>query len=378
MRRRPPVAISRVVPMIASPVSNRSETLLDWRLTYQFYKTSYQSVLPVKSTIGESWRDQVLAVSAYTVFLRYAVLSITAHQIATENLESRQLYAQEAGRYHHLALKALTAETSIVDPDNFFALFNFSRLMTVCCLARVRLDALQNGNDDTPTIAGSILPEWFAVQLQGRALMLPHRGGGRIVNAMHGPAEKLYTANRLPRQWLRYNTYDGRLQALATNLQALPTATMDPACLEALDILRRCWAVPFAAETLDLRDVALMWVVRVPPRYLDLLRDHVPVALVVFAYYCVMWSLAEGDYWYMRGHAIAMLHRIIERLHWQWHEWITWPASTLLASKSIIASASRPSVVHNSGAHGYRDPIDELIEESSSGFAPLESRPGRL
>ena len=308
------------------PFPNTNETSIEWLLTKQFFDYSYNSLLPVIGT-QESWRSQMLRVCAGASFLRYAVLSVTANHIAFEHPESRRLYGSEANRYRYLAIKTLSACVPKVEPESFFAVFNFSRLITLCCLARMQLSEIEGCE---LLESKSMLPEWVRVQHHGRALTWPHRGQGRIVDAMHGPAKRLYIVELMPESDFIRNPNDDVLQRLASAFQLLPDGYVDGFCLEALHMLRRIWAIPFRDNVTGFRDAALMWTARVPMNYLELVERQDPIALIIFAHFCVLWSCSEARYWYMKGQAEKTLHRILQRLDWQWQDWITWPVSTVL------------------------------------------------
>lgn len=231
-------------------------------------------------------------------------------------------------KYHTLALRALSSTTSGTTANNFFAIFNFSRLMTLCCIAGVQMDKLMSG--EPATSITHMLPEWFPVQLEGRKLIWPHRGGGRIIAAMHGPYEALRTSDLMPNHGISSNPLDSHLGKLAVSLSRLPRDHVDESCLEALDVLRRVWANPHRNAANSFRDAALMWPVRVPPRYLALTENRDYAALIVFAHYWVLWSQSEGIYWYMRGHSKTMLMRIVQKLPANWLPWIEWPVSMIL------------------------------------------------
>lgn len=321
-----------VVPLKSDlpPPDNSIESAIEWFLTRQFCEESYFSLQPVKSA-APSWRDEILQACSEADFLRFAILSLSANYIAVSFPDSRQFYGEEAGRYRDLAITSLAKRISTVNADNFFAVFNFTRLITLCCLAGIQLNKLEGQSESYST--KSVLPEWFPIQHQGKALIWPYRGDGRIIRAMHGPWEPLATSNAMPEYDLSNNPYDERLEELELALKALPDGyTVDGSCLEALNVLRRVWATPYRDRGNGFRDVALMWATRISSNYLALVESHDPVALIILAHYWVLWSQSEEYYWYMKGHAETMLLRIVQRLEWKWQDWIEWPIFMILGA----------------------------------------------
>ena len=323
------------------PPASSNETAIAWLLTRQFAQQSFSSLL-VKGA-SPSWRDQMLQVCADTDSVRYLVLSATASHIAFAHRESRALYAQEADKYRNLAIKTLPAATESVKPENFFALFNFSCLMTLCCLAKNQLNQLDSGHSSlvpASVVPASVVPEWALVQRHGRALIWPYRGQGRLVDAMHGPPQRLFAVekqayNDTDKPELRLNPHDKRLKDLGKALQALANSVADPSCLEALHLLRNVWNIPHREAATSFRDVALMWMARVNERYIKFLRNYDPIAIIIFAHYCVLWSLTEEHYWYMQGHAQTMLSKAVQCLDWRWQDWLAWPISMVLGDTNM-------------------------------------------
>ena len=321
----------------ATPTIDKNKSSTEWLLIKHFNAEAFPSMLPTKST-KKSWRDMVLQVGDDAEYLRYALLCVTAHHIAYENPESRFFYGCEASKYRALAIEALPKRVTTIDKSNFWAVFNFSRLMTVCCLAGVQLNNLRG--DEQLTTDMSVLPEWVPIQLQGRSLVWPHRGEGRIANALHGDPPALFKVettmeNKKPEAHIPYNPYDGRLEKLNFKIKAIADQEPNSICLQALHTLRQAWTMPFQSEAVSFRDVSLMFIVRAPVKYLDLVKDEDPVALVIFAHYCVMFSLSEEHYWYMRHHAERLLLRVIGSLEPEWHSWISWPISMVFGPEPV-------------------------------------------
>jgi hypothetical protein len=97
------------------------------------------------------------------------------------------------------------------------------------------------------------------------------------------------------------------------------------ACRQALEKLKRLFYIPFSpySELLDERAGVHIWPGIVSQRYLDLLYDRVPEALVLLAYYCVLLKRADS-HWHYRGVGVAMLEAVEEELSGEWLEWIQW------------------------------------------------------
>ncbi|EME45633.1 hypothetical protein DOTSEDRAFT_79559 [Dothistroma septosporum NZE10] len=312
------------LPLARDPSGGDEDTDIEWLLIKKFHEHSFLSVRPTKST-RQSWRDQMLQVGASIGFLRYAILSITASHVAYEHPDVRWMYGPQADRYRELATKSLFDPSApAVKQENFFEYFNLQRLMTLCHISKTQLTQWEDclsASAEQP-----VLPEWISVQRSGRALIWQHRGNGRVVEAMHGPGSCLYhDVYLLPETGVSHNPSDVYLRTLETDFASSSDFAVDESCLEALRMLRRVWEVPYRGQLVSFRDMALMWTARIPDTYVDLVKNHDPAALIILAHYCVLWSMCEDSFWYMKYHAARMLLVASRSLHLEMEDWIAWP-----------------------------------------------------
>lgn len=75
---------------------------------------------------------------------------------------------------------------------------------------------------------------------------------------------------------------------------------------------------------------SFVWSVNLPPKFLDMLSEKQPEALVILAHYCVLIYWGEiQDTWFLVGWARYMLDTIKELTPMQWHEHLRWPDSII-------------------------------------------------
>nr|POE49242.1 orsellinic acid/f9775 biosynthesis cluster protein [Quercus suber] len=324
-----PLSAARVAVSIPSSMrDNSNETATDWLLTREFGEGSFAVLLPTKGS-RPTWRDEMIQASTVTDSLRFAILSMTASHIAYQNPQSRRFYGGEAAKYRQMAITSLTASSAETMLESFFAHWNFQRLMTMCCITRLQLDDMEGRGK--LSVTDSVLPEWVSIQRRGRSAVWQRGRPGQASSAMH--VGSLAGVCNFDDTRYENNPFDPRLQDLHIALLALTDTPVDPSCFEALDLLRRSWLLTFTeSNTVSFRDMALMFTARAPEAFIDLLRKDDPIAMVVFAHSCVLWSHAEASCWYMRGQAAKMLFTINLRLNWEWQEWIQWPIEMVLGS----------------------------------------------
>lgn len=75
---------------------------------------------------------------------------------------------------------------------------------------------------------------------------------------------------------------------------------------------------------------SFVWSVNLPPKFLDMLSEKRPEALVILAHYCVLIYWGEmQDTWFLVGWARYMLDTIKELTPIEWHEHLSWPDRTI-------------------------------------------------
>jgi hypothetical protein len=95
---------------------------------------------------------------------------------------------------------------------------------------------------------------------------------------------------------------------------------------EALDGLSRTLGVamsPSEGPRLQTGDV-FAWILELSDEYLDLLLQDDPLALVIFAHFCVALRQIEWMWW-TEGLSSRLLMQVHPVLDEQYHYWMTWP-----------------------------------------------------
>ncbi|PGG98232.1 hypothetical protein AJ79_08941 [Helicocarpus griseus UAMH5409] len=68
---------------------------------------------------------------------------------------------------------------------------------------------------------------------------------------------------------------------------------------------------------------AVMWAIKAPPRYLELMRQYKPMALVVLAHYCVILHHLR-DIWWIEGWSVSVLRAVWSSLDDNWRQSLRW------------------------------------------------------
>ncbi len=101
------------------------------------------------------------------------------------------------------------------------------------------------------------------------------------------------------------------------------------ACCEALNSLRTLLAMDATpGQTMSTKTLVFWWPFKISQRYIELMSEGTPEALVVLAYYCIM--LKKIDYfWLMKGCAARLFEQCRRDLSKYWHPHIELPLSVV-------------------------------------------------
>lgn len=96
-------------------------------------------------------------------------------------------------------------------------------------------------------------------------------------------------------------------------------------CREALNDLRQLLAlVADPKQTMSVKTFTYSWPARVPHRYVEMLGERSPVALVILGHYCVMLKGLQ-NFWFMKTAASRVLQQVRNQLDEEWMPYIEWP-----------------------------------------------------
>ena len=96
-------------------------------------------------------------------------------------------------------------------------------------------------------------------------------------------------------------------------------------CCGALNSLRKLFAMASTPnQTISTKTLVFSWPMEVSERYLELVGEHSPEALLVLAHYCVMLKMVDS-FWFMRGSAVNILRQCQQILEPRWQQYIDWP-----------------------------------------------------
>ncbi|PYH99912.1 Zn(II)2Cys6 transcription factor [Aspergillus ellipticus CBS 707.79] len=287
----------------------------DLELMMQWCTTTYRSVSRNCSVEG-IWQGIVPREAMRHPFLMHGILALSALHLAFSSPpgSTRDDYIRTAQTHQSQAVAGLSKATGSLDRSNCNAAFALSSIMVVFSFA------LPITATHTTSPHAGALDELFeifrftrgSVDVQGEIIDWVADGEFSPLLEYDNSQPKMPDTSRLAIMSL------SRMNAtLAGRDAAHEKDTYDTTIRYlgySLDKLAR------GGETMI---IAFQWIFQIPPRYLDLLRERQPFALVILAHYAVIIHSLRG-HWWMGEWGARLIREIGQHLGADWRDSISW------------------------------------------------------
>ena len=292
----------------------------------QHFQTSTCLEIGYNDISRQVWHIDVPELAAKHPFLKHGILACSALHLAFLQPAERQRYQLIAAHHQNMALPEFRIKIENPNTDNALALLAFTQLLLIHCFAADQHDddlLLVKGKGDLgfplwlKVIRGScqiFQKVWPDVEcLPFKALVI----GGVELGLQDRVLEKSVHDERLR------NLMEMMKSSIAKRAAVYQTSPLP----SALFILVRAYATAEAAQARDsysLWVAVSTWPVQVGEDFLLLLKEREPAALVLLAYYCLLFQPLERN-WYINGYSRRLLSRIHNQLDEEWRPWLQWP-----------------------------------------------------
>ena len=269
----------------------------------------------------------------------HMILGLSALHLAHFNPTRERFYLDHANRHYSAGLRITTSLLPYLNEENCHSLFLFANLCTSFTLARgpVPGDYLLF-SDNGPA-------EWMALFRGSHPVMDNYSeviiNGPLAAMIQDGIEEATNPRKDLPPEEMEQLA---RLRGMIVYTSASPE---DSRTLNAImDELVQLFASRYVGEgrkaQVELRSIGI-WLYRCPLSFTALLLRRNPVALIIFAYSCVVLNDMASN-WAMGGWVPHILAGIHDRLPIAYHPWMQWPIQQI----GWIPSAASPTAALHS------------------------------
>jgi hypothetical protein len=274
------------------------------------------------------WQTHAVKLALKHEFLLRGILAVSAFHLAYLYPARKAEYELIGARHQSLGLTGFQETLAHVDETNCHALFAFSCLLIVIAFAS---SAKEKPDDFTRDVL-----HWFYLL----------RGANIVLNMHHETLKCSFLKPLLDEMAHMENIAAYRFpdtDQITKLFRVCTSAEDDKETAQAIDLAIHSLLSTFIQVSLlktrgDGTVLAtFIWPINLSPRFLDLLSEKQPEAMVILAHYCVLihWGeSAKEDVWFIKGWAEYMLEVIVESVPDVWQEQLAWP--TMMITKEEV------------------------------------------
>ena len=290
----------------------------DLELLHHF-ATDTCKTLSDRTESHDLWRDVAPQIAFEHGYLMRGILAISALHLSILRPDQHDRFARVAVRQQDAALgtfRQMMSHPSHTSGDAFFAM---SSLIVVYGF-------------ESPKTSNSL--GMFDARREQSAEWLPLIRGVNLILQSAWPDIKQGRLNRLLHDHAQPPTSTEIPAALAERLVLLERCNSEAhehdddkqACLTAINRLRQCFIRLYNKTDYECEvSLAFLWPVVVPQRFIELVFERRPEALVILAYYCTILHHLD-HYWWLNGWGRHIIGNIRKELSNDLLEWLEWPA----------------------------------------------------
>lgn len=287
---------------------------MDLELLLQWCNSTHQT-LSRNPRLDPVWRFLVTEEALAKPFLMHGILAVSALHLARIKPEtSRPTYIGTAVAHQNRALALFRELLGDINPSNAKAMFAFASIVVVY--------AFGFPNTPHPNDPGAVVDELYQV-------LVLCRGVQQVINISRTSSSLQDSSFSALLQLDEYTPYlPDDTRAAIDRLREANNACgrQDPAHDTAVyaqvidNIAEELSAVHGGMDSIT---VACRWAIRLKPRFVDLLREHSPLDLVILAYFCALLHSLRQD-WCLDEWGGRVARAIWMMLDEHWRELARW------------------------------------------------------
>ena len=292
-------------------------------LLHHFSIKTYATLADACASVNnrELWQTHAVRLGFKHEFLLRAILSVSALHLRYLNPLESTYYDLIASTHQSFALEAARDVLTHVDEYNCHAIFTFSCLIVIMTSASLRKQAGAEAHQE--------ILEWFLL-LRGCNSVLQLYWDNLTDSFLYPLLEEVRHTDTKATHGIK--DVDRIMDLLTTCCYSGPGG--DPEASKAYSMSVYELVKTFSQVSI-LRDrgqglilSCCIWPNTIPQKYLELLADQQPQALVILAHYAVLLHWADHE-WFMRGMARYLLDTIKASVAEEWQGALAWPSSVI-------------------------------------------------
>lgn len=310
--------------------------------------------MATREDIRTFWRVEAPKQAVHYSFLLHELLALSAlHKAYMEPGQRREFYA--LGSYHQdLAIKEMRKTLPNLGPNNAGAMFATGAVISITAFASTGLAAAHDANTRARSAIDDLL-DIFSLQ-QGMYSILSqnqaHVQGGVFAVLLSDLAN--HEGEAIIPLML---SLAAQMPILTSFVESQPLApSVRTELLSALSSFRSCldFANEPGATTRPLRFL-FFWPNHLNQEFCNLSRKKEPTALVILAYYAVVFRAAERFYWFVEGWAERITRSVADTVPAEpsWHTILQWPWDSVIGT--LHGHSHQQEQPYSYGNHGHHE-----------------------
>jgi hypothetical protein len=301
------------------------------RLLHHFTNNTSKT-LAYEPEAVEVFSSHFIKVSFENPYLLHAILAISALHLSRLESDSRSIFLVQAERHHHAALTRFMSEVSDINGSNFQPVLAFS-FVTFPYSWAISTDGGTSMDHAFDSILSSVVltrrvrpivqnPALFhAITTSELGCMIPKDIHVVDWHASESPAE----------------TELVQLRKFAEVIHHVYPPDIIEAYKSAIHLLELLFSRTATSTNPPSDAVLKQWVHHVSVRFIELLSEKQPGALIIFAHYGVVLGRSL-HYWYFEG-VDALILRVAEHfVPTEWASWLDWPKQQIRREMALLVT----------------------------------------
>lgn len=312
-----------LIPNLESSRRTTELSIGDLELLHHFSTVTFATLADACASPNnrELWQVHAVKLGFRHEFLLRAILSVSARHLRYLNPPQNAYYDLLASTHQHFALETAREALTDVNEYNCHAIFTFSCLIVIMTSASLRKQVGSEAHQE--------ILEWFFL-LRGCNSVLQLYWDNLADSFLYPLLEEVRQTETKATHGIK--DVDRIMDLLTTC--CFSSSVADPEASKAYSMAVYELMKTFSQVSI-LRErgqglilSCCIWPNTIPQKYLELLADQQPQALVILAHYAVLLHWADHE-WFMRGMARYLLDTIRSSVGEEWQGPLAWPASVI-------------------------------------------------
>ncbi|EGP83227.1 uncharacterized protein MYCGRDRAFT_77156 [Zymoseptoria tritici IPO323] len=320
-------------PPIPSAAGVEIPNLFHLELWHHWLTTACLTFSDDDNRVG-MWRETVPQLAVRHSYVAQLLLALSALHLARLQTVRRALCMATSTALQSSAIDGMIdGLAASPDSDRTSSLFIAATLLCFCNLAKGPQDGQYLLYADTAE------PEWLGL-LQGvKSILAEHR---HVLADLSDEDGRAGDVEESVGPDLALSGFSASFDKLKTSIESLRAEDESFAKYSRpVDDLQKCFDSAFwrqqGSDVIRVHSPAVFgWLYRLNAEYLKALQDGKPMALVIYAYYMVLFARLDR-FWFVEGWVDHIMVDIQRRLHHTYKHWMEWPC--LLAQPAESQSA---------------------------------------